>query len=245
MPETDFFSILNTVDSTNNYAMAAIHEGLAKHEMAWFAKEQTAGKGQRGKIWYGRANQNIALSVVLQPASHFTSNHFMLNALITVVCHQFFASKAGQEIYIKWPNDIYWRDRKAGGILIENIMSDKKWKWSVIGIGVNINQTRFGPTIGNVTSLAKITDMEWDPIQLGRELYEAIVSAHKNFNIKQFKKIMEYYNTHLFRKNELVKLKKDNIQFSTTVKMVNNFGQLLTEDVMERQFTFGEVEWVR
>lgn len=245
MPETEFFSILNTVDSTNNYAMAAIHEGLAKHKMAWFAKEQTAGKGQRGKTWIGRANQNIALSVVLQPASHFNSNPFMLNALITVICHQFFSSKAGKEVFIKWPNDIYWRDRKAGGILIENIIGQKKWKWSVVGIGINVNQIRFNSSIGNVTSLAKITDMEWDPIQLAQELHQEIINGHQKFQTSDFKKIMEYYNFYLFKKNEKVKLKKDNMQFSTTVKMVNPFGLLLTEDVMDRQFNFGEVEWVR
>ena len=67
MAEDGFFNILNTVDSTNNYAMAKVHAGMAAHGMAWFAKEQTTGKGQRGKSWISEKGKNIALSLVLEP----------------------------------------------------------------------------------------------------------------------------------------------------------------------------------
>jgi BirA family biotin operon repressor/biotin-[acetyl-CoA-carboxylase] ligase len=244
MPETELFSILDTVDSTNNYAMAAVHAGLARHGMAWFAREQTAGKGQRGKVWQSRPGQNIALSIVLKPKSIFSANHFMLNAVVARECHRYFNEKAGGQISIKWPNDIYWRDRKAGGILIENIFAAKTWKWAVAGIGLNINQDHFHGSLRNVTSLGLITGKEWSPEHLARELHERIIAAFAAVTAKDFDELLAYYNQHLFRKGETVKLKKDAITFTTTVKSVNPFGQLITQDAMERQFNFGEVEWV-
>src|SRR6218665_1526603 len=98
MPETELFSILDTVDSTNNYAMAGVHAGLARHGMAWFARDQTAGKGQRGKVWQSRPGQNIALSIVLKPKTIFSANHFMLNAVVARECHRYFNEKAGGQI---------------------------------------------------------------------------------------------------------------------------------------------------
>ena len=67
MPEDRFFKILDTVDSTNNYAMTRVQAGMASHGMVWFAHEQSAGKGQRGKGWETQPGKNIAMSLVLQP----------------------------------------------------------------------------------------------------------------------------------------------------------------------------------
>ncbi len=244
MPETELFSILDSVDSTNNYAMAAVHAGLAKHGSAWFARDQTAGKGQRGRTWHSRPGQNVALSIVLTPESIFSANHFLLNVRVAELVHRFFSAKAGTDIFIKWPNDIYWRDRKAGGILIENVFADKTWKWAVAGIGLNINQAEFGKGLKNVTSLGLITGKEYDPADLAAGLHEAILKGFEKITQVDLQKSIAYYNDVLYLRNKTVKLKKDNASFSTTIKKVNDFGQLVTEDAIERTFNFGEVEWV-
>jgi len=244
MPETELFSILDTVDSTNNYAMAAVHAGLARHGSAWFARDQTAGKGQRGRSWQSRPGQNIALSIVLKPKSIFYANHFLLNARVAELCHRFFADKAGDNIFIKWPNDIYWRDRKAGGILIENIFAANTWKWAVVGIGLNINQTEFSKGLNNVTSLRVITGKEYDPAVLAAELHDAILNGFEKVTAADLSNAIAYYNDVLYLRDKKVKLKKDNVSFSTTIKKVNDFGQLVTEDAMERVFNFGEIDWL-
>lgn len=118
------------MDSTNNYAMAQVYAGLAKHGMAWFANEQFAGKGQRGKDWITQPGENIALSIVLQPNFIEPFNQFQVSAAVALGVFDFFSKYAGDETKIKWPNDIYWRDRKAGGILIENVIgasNDDRW----------------------------------------------------------------------------------------------------------------------
>jgi BirA family transcriptional regulator, biotin operon repressor / biotin---[acetyl-CoA-carboxylase] ligase len=245
MQQNELFSILDTVESTNNYAMQQIHAGMAKNGQAWYAKEQFAGKGQRGKVWKSNASENVIMSIALQPNIIFTVKPFYLSALVASICRKCFAEIAGEQTKIKWPNDIYYNDRKAGGILIENIFKGKAWQWAIIGIGINVNQTIFDENIGNTTSLKIITDSEYDPILFARKIQEVLLYHLENIEANNLKFYLEDLNDHLYKKNESVHLKKDNAVFATKIIGVNEYGQLLTEDVMERKFEVGEVEWVR
>jgi BirA family biotin operon repressor/biotin-[acetyl-CoA-carboxylase] ligase len=122
--------------------MGKVRAGMAQHGLSVFALEQTRGKGQRDKIWISEPGQNIALSLVLEPKHHFPSL-FLLSMAMAVGTVRFFRKYVPDDVSIKWPNDVYWRDRKAGGILIENVWQGGVWKFAVVGIGININQTRF------------------------------------------------------------------------------------------------------
>ncbi|MEO6488384.1 MAG: biotin--[acetyl-CoA-carboxylase] ligase [Ferruginibacter sp.] len=237
------FKVLDSTDSTNNYAMAQVHAGLAKHGMAWFSHEQTSGKGQHGKAWETGVGESIALSIALVPLTVFSRNQFYFNAAIANSCYDFFKSYGGNEISIKWPNDIYWRDRKAGGILIENKVMGKNWKWAVVGIGININQLNFSYDLPNPVSLKQITGKGHDVLKLAKELHNSIVSG-VDLGVKDLPFVLKQYNQHLYKKDQLIKVKKGNAVFETKVKEVNEFGQLVTVDTMERQFSFGEIQFV-
>ena len=141
--DTDFFVILKSVDSTNNYAMGKIHSGNARDGNAWFALEQTTGKGRRGKLWQAQNGQNILLSIVMDTLFLKVYEQFKISTVASLSCYDFFNDYAKNSVKIKWPNDLYWNDSKAGGILIENVISGNIWQWSVIGLGININQTVF------------------------------------------------------------------------------------------------------
>ncbi len=244
MGSLEMFNVLDSVDSTNNYAMAKLQEGTAKHGMAWFAQEQLAGKGQQGKTWETRAGQNIALSIAIQPAKVFHLNQFYFNAALSNTCQRFLTKYAGEEISVKWPNDLYWRDRKAGGILIENKLMGKSWKWAVVGIGINVNQVSFSRRLPNPVSIKKISGRTYDPVALARELHEQIMDGIDRVTEDSFTELLAEYNRNLFQKEKIVRLKKGNASFETQIKGVNKFGQLLTEDAVERSFSFGEVEWI-
>ena len=242
MADDVFFTILNTVDSTNNYAMGRVHEGLAKHGLLWFANEQTGGKGQRGKAWATEKGKNIVMSLVLEPGRLQITHQFYLSAAVALACFQFFAAYAGEETKIKWPNDLFWRDRKAGGILIENKFQGKAWKWAVVGIGININQTRFDKFLINPVSLKQITGKTFNTIELAKELYALLM---KNLaELKTAENIMEQYNEHLYKINKNVTLRNGDVKFETVIKEVSKEGRLITVDAIEREFDFGEVEWV-
>jgi BirA family transcriptional regulator, biotin operon repressor / biotin---[acetyl-CoA-carboxylase] ligase len=237
------FTELAEVDSTNNYAMAQALQGTANHGHAWFAWRQTAGKGSRGKSWNAADGQNIILSVLLSPFPLVSAYSFYLSAAVALAVYDFFKSFAGEETTIKWPNDIYWRDRKAAGVLIENNMRGNAWQWAVAGMGVNINQTEFGNALTNPVSLKQITGKTYDIIAMAKTLCECLQVRYQQ--LQQHKEsILEDYNAALYKKDETVKLKKSNAVFSCVIKKVNAFGQLQIADAPLSQVEFGEVEWV-
>lgn len=233
------------MDSTNNYAMGMIRDGFAKHGSSWFTWEQTHGKGRRGKAWKTEKGKNILLSIAVNTSFLTVYQQFNLSISVSLACVDFLKKYASDEIKVKWPNDIFWNDRKAGGILIENIIKGNIWQWSVIGIGININQTKFDiNTVFAPVSLKQITGKEYDVIKLTEELYKAVMKRYKELQNNGFERMLAEYNQYLFGLDKKIKLKKDNCVFEATIKGVSAQGKLITGDTIERQFNFDEVEWL-
>jgi len=246
--------------------MALVHgdllpygQGEAQHGMAIFTQEQTAGKGQRGKNWESEKGSNIALSILLNPYPLSVPDQFKLSVCIAVSVWDLFSKYAGDETKIKWPNDLYWRDRKAGGVLIENVVGisssgvqsrDPKvfgsanWKWAVIGIGININQTSFPENLPNPVSLKQIAGKNFEPVELAKNLCSVFDKNFKLLVSGNFDMLFKIYQTHLYKKDEKVKMKKGNRIFETTIKGISESGQLITYHSLEERFEFGEIEWV-
>jgi BirA family biotin operon repressor/biotin-[acetyl-CoA-carboxylase] ligase len=239
------FIELESVDSTNNYAMARATTGKAAHGTLFFAYEQWAGKGQRGKTWTSIPGENIILSAVLEPVALLPSQAFHLSAGVALACHDLFSQYAGTERpFIKWPNDLYWRDRKAGGVLIENSFKGNRWNFAIAGMGININQVDFPATARNPISLRQITGRSFDVIKLARELGGCLDRRYNALLAGKGGSLIEEYNSLLYKKGQAVRLKKGNAVFATTIEGVSAQGDLLTRDVLDRSFGFGEVEWI-
>ena len=258
------FIELQLVDSTNNYALSLLNEGMAEHGLTVFAHDQFAGKAQRGKAWSTEKDTNIILSIVINAIPLQLSKQFELSACIAVAVHKFFVKYAEKNIKIKWPNDLYCLDRKAGGILIENIVtgntdsrwqmagdnqqssteSQQAWQWAIVGIGININQTNFPSGLLNPISLKQITGQHFDIIDLAKDLCDIINNYFEKLITEGFKNIYAQYLTHLYKKNETVRLKKENRVFEAVIKTVSPSGQLIVQHGIEEEFGFGEVEWV-
>lgn len=245
MQKEQLFHILDSVDSTNNYAMARINEGMAQHGMAWFAREQTQGKGQRGRQWHSQADSNILMSIAIMPTPALALNPFFLSALVAETCNSFLRKISGEDFFIKWPNDIYWRDRKTGGILIENKYSGTQWHWAVIGIGINVNQQEFNEEAMHAISLKQVSGViHYNPVSLAKELHQFLMEKINSAHPHQFEALITGYNNYLYKRGAQVKLKKENAVFTSTIVEVNQYGQLITRDSLERIFNFGEVQWV-
>jgi BirA family transcriptional regulator, biotin operon repressor / biotin---[acetyl-CoA-carboxylase] ligase len=250
------FTELQSVDSTNNYARQQIHAGLAQHGMTIFAHEQLLGKGQRGKGWCSEKNANIILSIVINPRSLLLTQQFMLSACVAVSIHDFFMKYAGSDTKIKWPNDLYWQDRKAGGMLIESGVGSREpgvgsnsiaaqWEWAIVGIGININQTVFPSELPNPVSLKQITGKNFDTVELAKELCGLLNKSFDELVNDGFEKIYSAYLADLYKINSTVKLKKGSRVFEAIIKSVSPSGKLIVQHAMEEQFDFGEVEWVK
>jgi BirA family biotin operon repressor/biotin-[acetyl-CoA-carboxylase] ligase len=168
--------------------MAQIKAGLAKSGSCYTADFQTNGKGQHGRVWESNKGQNLLCSYILELntldalKNWIPTDQIGFSAAIALGARAFFAAFAGSETKIKKPNDIYFSDRKAGGILIENLVRGQEWTWTVIGIGMNINQTEFSPEAlnsvsSNPISLQEITNQSWDLKKMQQHLSEALNNA--------------------------------------------------------------------
>ncbi len=138
--------------------------------------------------------------------------------------------------------------------MIENIIGSRgvrtgkigsaSWLWAVVGIGININQVSFPKELRNPVSLKQITGKNFDPVTLAKELCSIIDRNFKQLITKGFEDIYTTYLSFLYKKNELVKLKKDNRVFEAVIKSVSPTGELVVQHAIEESFRFGEIEWV-
>lgn len=242
------FIELQSVDSTNNYARSLVSEGLAKDRTALFAHEQWAGKGQRGSNWLTGKSTNIIMSILAKPEGMKIGDQLGLNAVSAVTVHQFLNEKTNGDARIKWPNDLYWQDRKAAGILIENIIrgdgDSAHWDWTIVGLGVNINQDIFSPVLKNPVSLRQVTGKTYDPVAMAKELFEKWDKNFEEFLRSGSPRFFEEYNENLYKKGETVRFKKGSRIFEALVKGVSPQGKLIVQHSIEEEFDFGEIEWL-
>jgi len=244
---------LLSIDSTNIYATTQIQEGLAVSGSCYRANFQTHGKGQMAKIWGSEAGLNLLCSYVmgvkqlkeegLLPKNWTLQQQFGLSIAVALGLTDYFSRVAGFDTKIKWPNDLYWHDRKAGGILIESIIRGAEWNWSVIGIGVNINQTEFSPDLPNPVSIKQITGKDWDVNEQLKALSAALTLRVNEWMNGGFEQMLETYNKRLYKKGSIVKFKKNNIGFTGKVIGVNQQGQLIIENGIAQAYNFGEIVW--
>lgn len=237
----ELFSILDTVESTNNYAIEKIKQGFGLNGKAYFAKEQWGGKGQRGKNWISEAGKNIILSVMLKPNMLFSENPFYFSALVASTAQFFIANLISTKVKIKWPNDLYINDRKAGGILIENLYTGNNWEWAIVGIGININQVEFDAE-NNKTSVLNESNILYDPLSLALRLHQNLLLTFADIKKENYKNGLLLLNEHLYKKNETIYFNKNSEALISTIIEVNNLGQLVTEqNGHELIFNVGDV----
>lgn len=139
---------LESVDSTNSYASELMRQIALPEGSLIYTFVQENGRGQRGNSWESEPNKNVALSLVMQPKFLSVEQQFLLTKITSLSVADLMAEFLGsvinpEEIRIKWPNDIYVKDKKITGILIENTLKDSQIQASVIGVGINVNQEIF------------------------------------------------------------------------------------------------------
>ena len=238
------FVVLPEIDSTNRYAKTQIQSKLAEHGTAYFALDQQEGRGRQGKKWTSEVGKNILLSVVINTSAHKTDSLQELNQWVAVACHDFFSKYAGWETRIKWPNDLYWRDRKAGGILIENSWRGESWQWAIIGIGININQEHFESGIGQPISLRQITGETYDPIALAKELCDFLALRYQQWENAQQVAILATYNQHLYKQNEWVQLKIQEREITAMPLQVTKQGGLMIQTPEGEKQIISQAVWL-
>lgn len=244
------FTELTELDSTNIYAMNQVKTNLAGHGAAFLAQHQWAGKGQMGKLWEAESGQNILLSVVLDPKKlvfdGLALEPSIVSMLIAVGTFTFFTKYAGDETRIKWPNDIYWRDRKAAGILIENSFRGPIWQWSIAGMGININQTNFGTDLHKAVSLKQMTGKTYVVKDLAVELCKCIQDTLDILVNEGPNAIIALYNNALYKKGALVTVAVNEVIKKVTICRVlpNGYLEFEHENGTKESAPLGTVKWL-
>lgn len=150
---------LDTVDSTNEYLMR--EAGNLPAPILVAARCQTAGHGQRGNSWESAPGENLTFSILFRPEEMPPALQFYISEAVALAVVDFLAVH-GIEAKVKWPNDIYVDDRKICGILIRHSLAGEYISFSVIGVGINVNQTEFVSDAPNPVSIAMVTGERYD-----------------------------------------------------------------------------------
>ena len=180
---------IKATHSTNTLLKELLAKGeWPKGERFLYTAFQTAGRGQAGNGWESEEGKNLLCSILLPPRK----NLFEMNVLVSVVVHRFL----GDEYTIKWPNDIYWQDKKVAGILIENAIIGNEVKYSIAGIGLNVNQTEWKSDAPNPVSLKQITRINYDLEELMYYLMDEFDEDMKMTTDE----LWAYYRDHLYRR---------------------------------------------
>lgn len=182
--------------------------------------------------------------MVINPSPLLPAQQFQLSACVAVSALQLFQELAGDDTRIKWPNDLYWQDRKAGGILIESIIGGGSWKWAVAGIGININQVSFAGVGGRPVSLRQITGRRHDTLSLARRLCGIMDANWQQLLASGFDTIYQLYQQNLYKRAEQVRLRHGSRSFDGLIKGVSRDGRLLVQHGLEESFATDEVEWI-
>lgn len=193
---------LDKIDSTNKYATQLLRNELLSEGTIISTAHQFAGKGQRGNTWECEAGQNITLSIVLYPRFLLAYQQFLLSQSISLGVRDFAAGILGEGVCIKWPNDIYYKDKKITGILIENSLSGKYLASSIVGIGINVNQAHFNPALQYATSFHQITGRIYDLSDLTQHLAHCIEVRYLQLKSMRLDRLQQDYLSKLYRFGE-------------------------------------------
>ncbi|GAB3587370.1 biotin--[acetyl-CoA-carboxylase] ligase [Hymenobacter daeguensis] len=212
--------------STNSEAQRLIVQNRASEGCTIITDFQTAGRGQRGNQWEGAPAENLMLSVVWQPTFLAATEQFRLSQAVALGVYDWAQTLLGTDpkLKLKWPNDLYYGDQKLGGILIENSLSGAKIQYSIIGIGLNINQQEFA--VGTATSFAKVTGRSYQRDALAARLLECLERRYLQLRAGQVGSLRRDYLQALYRYQEVHPFIIDGKTVSGQIVGVEDDGRL-------------------
>ncbi|MBE0662747.1 MAG: biotin--[acetyl-CoA-carboxylase] ligase [Bacteroidales bacterium] len=229
---------VQSVSSTNTHAAEVISRNEAVNGMVINALEQTEGKGQNQNRWESRAGENLTFSIVVQPTGLPSSKQFLLNKMASLALKDFVqAHLTDSDIRIKWPNDIYCNNRKIAGILINNTILGEKITWTILGVGINVNQTVFLSDAPNPVSLKMISGIHYDLELCLKMLCHYIEIRFKQLLEKKYTKIDQDYIGSLYRFGMLSDFVYKGQAIKAKITGIGEFGHLELETLQGRKLS--------
>jgi BirA family transcriptional regulator, biotin operon repressor / biotin---[acetyl-CoA-carboxylase] ligase len=221
---------LPQVDSTNTFLKnrVANSEPLPEGTVI-MAEDQLAGRGQQQNKWFSAKNQSLTCSILLKPDFLPLQQQFNLNRVVSLGIYDALLPIAGYNLKMKWPNDVYIGNRKLGGVLIENLVQGQSIKYTIIGIGLNVNQTTFPEWVPNPVSLRQILQTDYDIKALMFEICRQIERWYIKLKAGNDSQIREAYEKILYKLHLAARFKADDVIFDGTIVGVSADGLLQVE----------------
>jgi BirA family biotin operon repressor/biotin-[acetyl-CoA-carboxylase] ligase len=234
---------LNAIDSTNTYLKRISDAEVLEDYTAVTAKYQTQGRGQMGTIWDSERAKNLTCSVFKDDSKIRVEHQFYISMVTSLAIVKTLQGFNVPKLYVKWPNDILSENKKVCGILIENVIKNTMLECSIIGIGLNVNQTDF-KQLPNASSLKILTGRVFNLDELLQLIQKNLKYYFKFLERGNLEFIKSAYENRLFRKDKPSSFKdqQGNI-FAGFIKGINDLGnlQILLEDDIVKVFDLKEV----
>ena len=238
---------LKEVDSTNNYLKDLLSNSKPVVEgTVIMAEAQYAGRGQQQNKWLSEPGKNLTFSLLLKPSFLPVNQQFDLTRAISVAVIDALKPYFGEQLKIKWPNDIYVGNRKLGGMLIENLLQGSNIKHSVVGIGLNVNQENFPEGTGNPISFKQILHTDYDLQAILSEICKNIEVRYLQLKAGKTELLRNLYTDSLLGLNDTRYFKSDNIVFIGVITGVTAEGLLkVKQNGTEILYNLKEIEFIK
>lgn len=240
---------LDNVDSTNEEAKRRFH--ICDNLSVLSAISQTSGRGQKGNVWISETGQNLTFSIILKLSDERTRriqayDQFAVSEIAALAVSDYLNS-LDIPAMVKWPNDIYVKDKKICGILIENMIRGEWLSGSIIGIGLNVNQDTFDPSLPNPTSMYLETSGKFDPHECLEDFMHVFKGYFERYlNIKGgLSRLKTLYLGQMWHKDEPHRYIADGKEFTGIIRGISDIGRLVieTEKGELKEFAFKEVSY--
>lgn len=239
---------LQTVHSTNSF-LRELNGGDASFDMELATTEfQTAGRGQKGNSWESEKSKNLLFSILLHPVYVQPSKQFCISEAIALAVVKSLKEIVAEEsvakdFTVKWPNDIYWKNKKIAGILIENELFGSTIRDCIVGVGININQQMFLSDAPNPVSLYNILGVNTNVEEVLDAIIKQFVANVSMIENGQTALLHKEYMDSLFRRKGIYPYRDADSEFMATIKDVREDGRLILTDSddKERIYEFKEV----
>lgn len=244
LPENWTHEHLAEVDSTMNYLRRAeMKDGVFKLVTADF---QTAGRGQRGTSWEADNAQNLLFGFRFRPEGVLPASQFLLSECLALAVSEALKKYLGADVRIKWPNDIYYKDSKICGMLLEHDICKGEIMSTITGVGINVNQRSFNSDAPNPVSIYQILNKEVDRAAVLRNVLNSFVRYYEMWRSGAEEKLQHQYFKKLYRNKGYYTYADAKGTFEACILQVYPNGGLLLRDQegMRREYTFKEVKFV-
>lgn len=236
---------INETNSTNSYLQAVCDKQEVGAFTTVLSDYQSAGRGQRGNSWESERGKNLLFSFVFFPDFLEAKRQFLLSQIISLAIKEELDTYTNH-ISIKWPNDIYWKEKKICGMLIENNLTGKYISQSIAGIGINMNQREFFSSAPNPVSLGKITGKRYDLMAVLNHIMQRVKAYYALLQQEKHNLIATRYQEALFRREGQHQYKDANGTFFGEILRVEPEGAFILKDEKgcERRYMFKEVKYL-